>query len=53
VAFTSRGRGRRKEEEGGGGAREERGGSAEGFQRGDVFWFLFLSVSISQTGVSS
>ena len=37
---------------GGGGGIEERGRSAEGFQRGDVFSFPFLSVSISQTGVS-
>jgi hypothetical protein len=30
----------------------EGGGSAEGFQRGDDFWFPFLSTLVGQTGVS-
>jgi hypothetical protein len=32
---------------GGGGVNQGRGGSAEGFQRGDDFLFPFLSVSVS------
>jgi hypothetical protein len=50
--FPLRERGR--EREGGIKGGRVRGGGvgAEGFQRGDVSWCLFLSVSISQTGVS-